>query len=145
MPHSQKIPDGQRVDIGQGVTVVFPPGFVTTTANGVTGGLNAKGFAIFGGPIAIASNDIQDLVKAHARMNNLTFDRMQTVPVAGANRPLAAFHGTFNGVPVVHFVTPLIGRGYRVAVAVQAPLQAAASADFIRMVTDVLTNRILLP
>ena len=36
-----------------------------------------------------------------------------TLFIGGVQRPMAIFHGTFNGVSVRHVAVPLIGKGWR--------------------------------
>ena len=139
-------PDGQKVAVGQGVALVLPPGFRVAAQNAAgVAAFDGRGVMIAGGPIVVATNDIQELVKAHAQLNGLTFDKLTQAPIAGSQRPLALFHGTFQNVPVIHVVAPLIGHGYRVAVAVQFPIALAQDPDIAQLVADVYGRRIVVP
>src|SRR5262249_43931135 len=117
---------GQKVAIGQGVSLVLPPGYRIVSRNAHGGEAeDSRGVRIYGEPITGASDDIQQLMQAYARTNDMTFDKLVTAPIEGTKRPLAVLHGTFDGVQVIGIATPVIGPGYRVVVAVEFPLSLA--------------------
>ena len=126
--------------------IVFPPGFRTTVQNGITIALDQHGTMIAAGPIEIPTNNPKQLARYHARANGLVFEAMQQVPIGGAQRPMAVFHGKAGGVIVRHLAVPLIGPGYRVFVAFQAPAQRLASdATLQALAIELYARRIVLP
>jgi hypothetical protein len=138
--------DGDKVAIGQGVEIVMPPGFHTTVQNGITLGLDPRGIMIAAGPIEIASNDPQKLARHHARANGLVYQSMQQIPIAGVLRPMASFHGRVGGVVVRHLAVALIGPGYRVFVAFQAPAQRLVSDQAVQaLAIELFARRITVP
>ncbi|HMG22481.1 MAG TPA: hypothetical protein VK607_14210, partial [Kofleriaceae bacterium] len=139
------VPDGNRVAIGQGVQVIFPPGFRTSIQHGQIGAFDDRGIVIAGGPIAVATDDPQQLAQLHARSNGLVFESMQTIFVGGVQRPMAIFHGKVDKVAVRHVAVPLIGPGYRVAVMFQAPTSLMTDPTIQAMVLELYTRRIVLP
>ena len=119
---------GDTVSVGEGVELIVPSGFRTTTANGYLTAFDPRGVMIIAGPIAILTDDPQQLAQYHARANNLVFESMQQIFVGGVQRPMAVFHGVSAGTPVRHVAVALISKGYRIVVMFQAPTQLA-SAD----------------
>jgi eukaryotic-like serine/threonine-protein kinase len=136
---------GQRMSIGQGVQLVIPTGFQIAAKDNLVVAANPRGVLIAGGPIAIASNDPNELAQYHARVNHLVFDALTTVRIGGVQRPAAVFHATFAGVEVFHIAVALIGPTYRVAVAFQFPATLVKDAAIKHLVEDMFTRGILLP
>jgi len=137
---------GDRVAVGQGVSLIIPSGFRTTVQNGFTAAYDARGVAIMAGPIAIETDDPMQLAKFHARSNNLVFESMDHVFVGGVQRPMAIFHGNVAGTPVRHVAVALIGPGYRVAVMLQAPAALATSDPAVQALAfELYTRRVILP
>jgi tRNA A-37 threonylcarbamoyl transferase component Bud32 len=138
--------DGDKLAVGQGVSLIVPSGFRTTVQNGFTGAYDARGVAIMAGPIAIATDDPMQLAKFHARSNNLVFESMDHVFIGGVQRPMAIFHGTVAGTPVRHVAVALIGPGYRIAVMFQAPAALATSDPAVQALAfELYTRRVILP
>ncbi|MEO7729423.1 MAG: hypothetical protein ABIY55_00500, partial [Kofleriaceae bacterium] len=138
--------DGQRLAVGQGVEIVFPPAFRTTVKDGATFAIDDRNVMIAVGPIELASDDPRVLAKDYARRFHLVFDSMDTIFVGGVERPKLNFHATNGGVVVRNVAVPLIGPGYRIAVAFQAPDALTQSDPSIAgLMFDLYTRRIVLP
>ena len=137
--------DGTRVAVGQGVGVIIPSGFRTASLTGYVAAQDPRGVMIMAGPIALPTDDPQQLAQDHARLNHLVFDAMDHVFVGGIRRPMARFHGSVNGIAVHHVAVALIGPGYRVAVVFQAPVQIASDPAVEALALELFTQRITLP
>jgi serine/threonine-protein kinase len=138
--------DGNKIGVGQGVQLVIPSTFETSTNNGLTIAHDSTGVLIMAGLIDMPSNDPMELARYHAKRNGFVFDTMKTIFVGGVERPMAMFHGTFRGVAFRHIAVPLIGPGYRVAVMFQAPTQRfTGDASLEGQVIELYTRRIVLP
>jgi hypothetical protein len=138
-------PDGETLPVAQGVSIIVPSSFRHGEQAGILVAMDTRGVMIAAGPIVISTNDPQKLAQYHARANHLTYDSMSQVFIGGVQRPMAIFHGTFNGVNVRHVAVPLIGKGYRVAVAFQFPAQLATDPSIQGLALELFTRRILLP
>jgi hypothetical protein len=139
-------PDGARLAVGQGVTLIVPPGFQTTTQNGVAAAFDTRGVIIAGARIDVSTNDPRELTRVYAKRTGLVFESTQSVLVGGVSRSMAMFRGTYQGVAVRHAVVALIGPSYRVAVAFQAPTQLVKTDPTITsLLLEVYGRRILLP
>jgi serine/threonine protein kinase len=137
---------GDRLEVGQGVTLIVPPGFQTTVQNGVAAAFDSRGVMIAAAPIDIATNDPRQLARNYAKRTGLVFESMQSISVAGQQQQMAIFRGSFRGVPVRHAAVALIGPRYRMAVVFQAPAQLAKTDPAITsLLMDVFDHRILLP
>jgi hypothetical protein len=138
--------DGTKIDVGQGVQLIIPSTFVTSTQSGLTVAHDSTGVLIMAGLIDIASNDPMELARSHARRNHMIFDTMKTVVVGGVERPMATFHVVLNGVVFRHIAVALIGPSYRVAVMFQAPLHRFTSDRALDgQVFELYTRRVVLP
>jgi hypothetical protein len=137
--------DGTRVSIGQGVSLIIPPGFQTSSQNGVTFAVDARGVSIGAAPIDVATNDPKQLARIYARRNNLVVDSMQTVYIGGVQRAMVIFRGSLRGVAVRQAAVPLIGPGYRLIVAFQTPTQLAKDTSVTAQLFDLYARRIVLP
>jgi hypothetical protein len=138
--------DGNKIGVGQGVQLVIPSAFETSTQNGLTIAHDGMGTMIMAGAIDITSDDPMELARYHAKRNGMVFDTMKTVFVGGVERPMAMFHGTFRGVAFRHIAVPLIGPRYRVAVAFQAPTKRFADDPSVEgLMLELYTRRIVLP
>jgi tRNA A-37 threonylcarbamoyl transferase component Bud32 len=138
--------DGQRLAVGQGVEIVFPPAFRTQVKDGATFAIDDRNVMIAAGPIDLASDDPRVLAKDYARRFHLVFDSMDTIFVGGVQRPKLNFHAVNGGVVVRNVAVPLIGPGYRIAVAFQAPDALTRSDPSIAgLMFDLYTRRIVLP
>jgi serine/threonine protein kinase len=138
-------PDGTKVAVAQGVEVIVPSSFKHGEQGGILVAMDARGVMIAAGAIVVDTNDPKELAKVHARMNNLVFESMDKIFVGGVQRPMAIFHGKFAGVNVRHVAVPLIGPGYRVAVALQFPAKLASDPSVQALALDLYTRRIVLP
>jgi hypothetical protein len=140
------LPAGTRVAVGQGVSIIMPPGF-RTEVNGIgtTLGYDTRGVVIAGGPIIVPTNDVSELAKAHARINHLVFDKLQQVPVGGTQRPMGLYHGTFNRVAIRHAAVMLVGPGYRMGVMLQAPTKLMSESKFLALASELCMQRVVLP
>jgi len=139
-------PEGTKLALGQGVTLIVPPGFQTTTQNGVTAAFDARGVLIAAARIDVSTNDPRELTRIYAKRTGLSFESTQNVLVGGVSRSMAIFHGTYQGVAVRHAVVGLIGPSYRVAVAFQAPTELVEDDPTITsLLVEVYGRRILLP
>jgi hypothetical protein len=138
--------DGTKIGVGQGVQLVIPSTFVTSVQNGLTVAHDSTGVLIMAGLIDISSNDPMELARYHARRNHMVFDSMKTIFVGGVQRPMATFHGVFNGVAFRHIAVALIGPSYRVVVMVQAPVQRFTGDHSLEgQVLELYTRRVVLP
>jgi hypothetical protein len=126
--------------------VIIPSRFEVAVQGGITIAHDGTGVLIMAAPIEPTTDDTMELVRIHARRNGLVFDSVKTIFVGGVQRPLAMFHGKLKGVPFRHVVVPLIGPGYRIAVAFQAPLQRFTDDQLIEgEVFQLYTQRIVVP
>jgi eukaryotic-like serine/threonine-protein kinase len=138
--------DGARLAMGQGVTLIVPPGFQTTTQNGVAAAFDTRGVIIAGARIDVSTDDLRELTRVYAKRTGLSFESTQSVLVGGVSRNMAIFRGTYQGVAVRHAVVALIGPSYRLAVAFQAPTQLVKTDPTITsLLLEVYGWRILLP
>ena len=137
--------DGTKVSIGQGVSLIIPPGFQTSSQNGITFAVDARGVSIGAAPIDVATDDPKQLARIYARRNNLVVDSMQTVYIGGVQRAMLIFRGAFRGVAVRQAAVPLIGPGYRLIIAFQAPAQLAKDTSVTGQLFDLYARRIVLP
>jgi len=145
-PGTSPAPDGARLAVGQGVTLIVPPGFQTTTQNGVAAAFDSRGVIIAGARIDVSTNDPRELARVYAKRTGLSFESTQSVLVGGVSRNMAIFRGSYQGVAVRHAVVALIGPSYRVAVAFQAPTQLVKTDPTISsLLLEVFGRRILLP
>ncbi|HSS02025.1 MAG TPA: hypothetical protein VLM79_33430, partial [Kofleriaceae bacterium] len=138
-------PEGQKLPVSQGVSIIVPSSFRHSEQAGLLVAMDTRGVMIAAGPIVVSTNDPQKLAQIHARTNHLTYESMSQMFIGGVQRPMAIFHGTFNGVNVRHVAVPLIGKGYRVAVAFQFPAQLATDPSIQGLAIELFTRRILLP
>jgi serine/threonine protein kinase len=138
-------PEGQKLPVAQGVSIIVPSSFRHGEQAGILVAMDTRGVMIAAGPIAVATNDPQKLAQVHARTNHLTYESMSQIFIGGVQRPMAIFHGTFNGLSVRHVAVPLIGKGYRVAIAFQFPAQLATDPSVQGLAIELFTRRILLP
>jgi hypothetical protein len=138
-------PEGTKLAVSQGVEVIVPSSFRHNEQAGIMVAMDTRGVMIAAAPIAIATNDPQKLAQYHARTNHLVFESMGQVFVGGVQRPMAIFHGSFGGVNVRHLAVPLIGKGYRVAVAFQFPAKLATDPSTQVLAVELFTRRILVP
>jgi hypothetical protein len=138
-------PDGNKIDVGQGVQLVVPSTFETSVQNGLTIAHDGTGLLIMAGVIDVAGDDPMKLAQHHARRNGMVFETMRTIFVGGVQRPMAVFHGTFRGVAFRHIAVALLGPSYRVVVMFQAPIQRFAGEALDSQVLDLYTRRIMLP
>jgi serine/threonine protein kinase len=138
--------DGSRFGVGQGVEIVFPPGFRTTVTDGATFAIDDRNVMIAAGAIVLATDDPRALATDYARRFHLVFDTMDTIFVGGVQRPKLSFHARNGGVVVRNVCVPLIGPGYRIAVAFQAPDALIRSDPSVAgLMFDLYTRRITLP
>jgi hypothetical protein len=106
--------------------------------------MDGRGAVIGAEPIDIPSNSYSELIQHHAHANNLVFEQQATLPIAGVQRPLASFHGEFQGTPILHVAVLLIGRGYRMAVMFQVPVRLENDKSLTRIGAD-LFNSVRVP
>ena len=136
----------RSVAVGQGVSLIVPPGFQTSVQKAMTVAHDSRGVMIGAGPIDGATNDPQELARIYAKRSGMVFESMQHIYVGGVQRSMAIFRGSLHGVAIRHAAVPLIGPGYRVAVVYQAPTKLAASDSSITaQLFDLYARRIVLP
>jgi serine/threonine protein kinase len=137
--------EGKKVAIGQGVSLIVPPGFRTAAGKGNTIALDDRGIVITAGPIRAQTSDPVQLAKIHAQSNGLVFEEMDSVVVGGRRRPMAIFHGSFGGVELHHVAVALIGPRYRVVVTFQLPASIASNPEIEALAAELYERRIVLP
>jgi serine/threonine-protein kinase len=136
---------GTKVAVGQGVSLIVPPGFRTMSQKGTTVALDSRGVVITAAPILARTNDPTELARLHAANYNLELDDIEDVEIGGVERPMAIFHGNFGGVALRHIAVALIGPRYRVAVTFQAPASIADEPAIDSLATELYERRIILP
>ena len=137
--------DGRKVSVGQGVSIVAPPGFQIRSQNGVTAAFDTRGVVIAAWPIPDASDDPHEFAEDYADSAHLTFDGMGTAFVGGVQHQMSMFHGRLQGVDVRQFVVELIGSNYRIAVVFQVPVKLATDPAIQGLMLELWPRRIALP
>ncbi|HEX7843154.1 MAG TPA: hypothetical protein VF469_37030, partial [Kofleriaceae bacterium] len=136
---------GKKVGVGQGVSLVVPPGFRVTTNNGATIVFDPRGVAIAAGPITGEGTDVEALAQEYARGTGLTLEKWGTAFVGGVQRQMSIFHGYLQGVEVRQFGVALIGRGYRIGVVFSTPARVASDPSVQKLLLELWPRRIVLP
>jgi len=137
---------GTKIAVGQGVSLIVPPGFQTSARDGATIAYDPRGVMIAAAPIDVATNDPKQLARSYAKRSGLVLESMQALYSGGAQRSMMIFRGSIKGVAVRQAAVPLIGPGYRVAVVFQAPAQLARTDPSITaQLFELFGKRIVLP
>ena len=136
---------GKKLAVGQGVSIIVPPGFQVRTQDGATVVFDARGVAIAAAPLVDDSDDPHELAQAYAASTGLALESMGTAFVAGEPQQMAIFHGSLQGVEVRQFGVPLIGPGYRIGVIFQAPVRLVADPGVQRLLLELWPRRIVVP
>lgn len=140
---------GTKVSIGQGVSLIIPPEFSQTGTQGnLIYALDVgNNLLITAGPIALPTNNLEELAAYHAKTNKLTREpKTVQITVGGVQRPLYYFDGVADKIPFRQVVLPLIGPGYRIAVIFQAPRAQLETDQALQMeMLNLFTQRIVLP
>jgi serine/threonine-protein kinase len=136
---------GKKLAVGQGVSIIVPPGFQVRTQDGATVVFDARGVAIAAAPLVDDSDDPHELAQAYAASTGLALESMGTALVAGEPQQMAIFHGSLQGVEVRQFGVPLIGPGYRIGVIFQAPVRLVADPGVQRLLLELWPRRIVVP
>jgi serine/threonine-protein kinase len=137
--------DGTKLEVGQGVQLIAPPRFAVGKRGPMTTFTN-RDVVIFAAPIDFPIDDPNALAADFAHRNGLELDRRDTLPVGGEDRPVFSFHGYDHTVPVRVAAMPVIGPGYRMAVAIRAPsYHFQADKALQQLFVELFTQRIVLP
>ena len=136
---------GTAVAIGD-AKLILPPGFTHQWSQGtVVATSKTIPVIIAAAPLVGDSNDGPTLAREYATQTGLTLDGATSVTIAGTLRPVAALHGSVNGVAVSQAAIAYIGKGYRFGILFTVAYDRRNDATLLKFGDDFLAHRVILP
>jgi serine/threonine-protein kinase len=143
-PHAKAVLSGQIENVAQGVRINVPTGFNTQhVGDGLAAGTTE--YLITAGPLNTNKSDPNDIARDYAVANGLSFDGLQTVKYAGADRVMARFHGTVNGASIAQIVVAYTGTRYSIVVGLTVKYGVRNDSGTLRFASELFDKRVLLP
>jgi hypothetical protein len=146
-PWNQPLPavPGKRVEIGQGVALIVPPGFTTKVEDEAVIAEDSRGVLIVAGPLELEVDEPDQFARSYARHAGMSLEGVQRMSIGGQDRPMVVLRGKYKGVRVKHVAVPVIGPGYDVVVILQVPARIERRQEILSLAFDLYTRRIVLP